>query len=110
MDVFYGIAMSLHLGLEGNYNGFHPNAGLTSNGISIGAYYNSEKEISKYVSYEYELSEDSRMEIGIVDGYNAKPILPFVKYKYKNMFIAPAYEKHQGEETIGLLIGLEFKK
>lgn len=110
MDLFYGLALSLHLGLDGTYNAIHPNIGLTSNNFSLGAYYNSEREISKYISYEYEFNENNKIEFGFVDGYNAYDVLPFVRYKHKNWFISPALEKYNGNKKVGVLIGLEFKK
>ena len=110
MEFFLGIAVSAHLGLSGNYNGIHPNIGIETNNISIGAYYNSESNISNYVSYEFEITEDTSLEIGAVDGYKYFDILPFAKLNHKNFFMAPAIEKYNGKNNIGLIIGLEFKR
>jgi hypothetical protein len=43
-----------------------------------------------------------------VTGYTATDMLPMIRYKQGNFFISPAYEKHNGEENIGFVIGLEF--
>ena len=43
------VALSLHVGLENNYNNIHPHARCTIDSIISGAYYNSEERISYYV-------------------------------------------------------------
>ena len=94
-------ALSMHVGLEGNYNNYHPHARCQKDALISGVYYNSENRISTYVGLEYE-----GFEIGLVTGYKSKDTLPMVRYKRNNWFIAPGYEV---DGTYGVVIGLEFK-
>jgi hypothetical protein len=56
------------------------------------------------------LDEYQKLEIGVVTGYNSEDILPMVRYKAGGFFLAPAYEKHNGEENYGVVIGWEIGK
>ena len=66
-----------------------------------GVYYNSEDRISSYVGMTYE-----GLELGLVTGYKSQDIVPMIRYKRNNWFIAPGYES---DGTYGIVIGLEFK-
>jgi len=46
------LAISMHIGLEGNYNTIHPHARCQKNTLISGIYYNSEEKISAYVGVE----------------------------------------------------------
>lgn len=107
MDFFYGIALSLHLGMEGEYQPLHPNVGLSYNNFMVGAYYNSESNVSYYLAYEYEISENTSVELGLVEGYSINPVIPMLKVNYKYFFIVPAVEKYNGEINPGMVIGIE---
>ena len=43
------LAVSTHLGLEGDYNNIHPHARCTIDNWIAGAYHNSEENVSYYV-------------------------------------------------------------
>ena len=43
-------------------------------------------------------------------GYKSEDILPMIRYKEGVFFISPAYEKHNGKENYGLVIGWEIGK
>ena len=46
------LALSMHIGLEGDYNNVHPHARCTVDNSIAGVYYNSEDRISAYVGKE----------------------------------------------------------
>ena len=105
MDITLLIATSLHIGsFEGEYNSIHPHIRLQDDSYISGAYYNSESAISLYAGFEYEIKEDLNVEYGIVSGYSDTDIMPFVRVKYKNIYLAPGVE--QGE-LVGFVMGLE---
>ena len=96
--------------LEANYNNIHPHARCTVDNKIAGVYYNSEDRISTYVGREFELDEYWTLELGLVTGYKSEDILPMIRYKAGGLFISPAYEKHNGEENYGVVIGWEIGK
>lgn len=106
MDFFYGVALSLHLGLQGDYQPFHPNIGVTHNNFIAGAYYNSESEISPYFGYKYKINDITSIEFGVVGGYSTNFIEPMIKVNYKRFFVSPAREEYNGKR-LGLVIGVE---
>ena len=102
-----GMALSAHVGLEGDYNKLHPHARVQCDSYISGVYYNSEERASVYAGFEKELAKDLTIEFGAVDGYQyEKEIIPFGRIKYKNYFLTPAYEN--GSEKTGLVLGVEF--
>ena len=94
-------ATSLHLGLEGDYNSYHPHARCQKNELISGIYYNSEHRISSYIGIEH-----NNFELGLVTGYTHSNLIPMLRYKKNNWFIAPALESNGNK---GIVIGLEFK-
>ena len=57
------LALSMHVGLEGNYNSIHPHARCQKDTVISGIYYNSEDNISAYVGLEH-----NGFELGLVTG------------------------------------------
>ena len=109
MDLTAGVAISLHLFLNGDYNSIHPYAQLEQNNWAAGAYYNSEKNISMYVSKTLELYKDYELEIGAVTGYDYYGlVVPMVRIKKDNFFLAPVAEKWDGKDNFGLVLGYQF--
>ena len=94
------LAISMHIGLEGDYNNIHPHARCQQDALISGVYYNSEENISAYVGLEH-----NGWEVGLVTGYTYSDVVPMIRYKKDNWFITPAYEKNG---TLGRVIGLEF--
>ena len=94
-------AISMHLGLQGDYNEYHTHARCQVDNLISGVYYNSENRISTYVGMEH-----NGLELGLVTGYESEDILPMIRYKKNSWFIAPGYEV---DGTYGVVIGLEFK-
>ena len=99
------LAVSMHIGLEGDYNNIHPHVRCTSNNLIKGVYYNSEDRISTYIGKEFELDKYWKLELGLVTGYTSEDILPMIRYKASTLFISPAFEKNGNK---GIVLGLEF--
>ena len=93
------LAVSTHLGLNGDYNNIHPHARCTIDNWITGAYYNSERTVSYYIGKKI-----SNFEIGLVTGYSSYDVLPMIRYINDGWFIAPAYEK---PGNYGVMIGYE---
>ena len=97
------LAASLHLGLMNDYNYILPHVQYASpNKVLVGAFYNSERAISVYMGKEF-----NGFEFGAVTCYSSFPIVPFVRYKWKGIFIAPSYEV--SPRRVGIIIGYEIK-
>ena len=110
-SVIAGIALSLHLGLDGSYNQIHPYVRMQNeNNIIAGAYYNSENRVSGYLGYELEVTEKVSVDLGIVSGYSSQDILPMARVTYDDkIFIAPAIEYSNEEvDKFGVVIGIQF--
>jgi hypothetical protein len=95
------MALSMHVGLENNYNYLHPHARCQVDSLISGVYYNSEDNVSFYTGLEH-----NGFEVGLVTGYTNNKIIPMIRYKKNNLFISPALEK---DDNYGIVIGLEFK-
>ena len=97
------MAISIHLGLENNYNNIHPHARCSIEDTIMGVYYNSEDNISTYIGKKY-----NNIELGIVTGYSSNEIVPMIRYVKNNFFISPAYETNGNYGiTIGIELGLK---
>lgn len=94
------LAISMHLGLDNNYNNLHPHARCSIDNTITGVYYNSEDNISAYIGKKYD-----NIELGIVTGYSGNEIVPMIRYVKDNFFISPAYESNG---RYGITIGIEF--
>lgn len=105
MDLYYGIALSLHLGLPGEYNYVHPHIGLNYNDFIVGAYYNSEYDLSLYTGYSFDISEDIDLEIGVASGYDYGNVSPMIKLNYKNIFMSPSTD----EGEVGIVTGIDWR-
>ena len=110
-----GLALSLHLGVAGDYNEIHPYVQYENNNVQVGAYYNSDARLSTYLSYNFENDNGYFLELGVLSGYIVSDILPVVRVGKEitntnmTVFAAPAYEDYFGLETnIGIVVGIEF--
>ena len=99
------LAISLHIGLEGNYNDVHPHIRYNHPNYIAGTYYNSESRVSFYAGKRWEYN-DFGIEAGAVTGFSAGEVIPYGRATYKNFYVAPALE---GDDTLGAVIGYEFK-
>lgn len=114
MDILIGVALSLHIGFQDQYNNLHPQIRLQSEEFISGIYYNSEDKLSAYAGMEFNKGLWSH-EIGIVSGYENSAVQPFVRstYAFSNTvkgFVSPAIEKVNGKESVGIVLGIEFWK
>jgi len=108
MDFGAGIALSLHLFLEGDYNAIHPYAELEQNRWAAGVYYNSESNISTYVLKSLSLGKGYDLEIGAVTGYSDAEVLPLVRLRKDYFYVAPVQETWNGEKKYGIVLGVQF--
>ena len=102
------LAVTMHLGLAGDYTSLHPHARCDVNNTIAGIYYNSEENISGYVGYQFQMPYDIELELGWVTGYNTeKEVAPMFRITKDNWFITPAYETKPNENW-GITVGFEF--
>ena len=115
------LTLSLHLGMSGDFNEINPHLRCEVANSSFGMYYNSEKNISFYMSQNLRLPK-SKVEIGLAIGYRDANVIPIIRWKKNNWFIAPMYGRTwyytkypdhtvwtKGEKDAGILIGYEIK-
>lgn len=108
MDFSAGVAISLHLFLNGDYNPLHPYARVEADMMAAGIYLNSESTLSTYISKDFELVDDYELEVGAVTGYSDAKIMPFIRVKKDNFFIAPVQEIWHGKKNYGIVVGYQF--
>jgi len=105
MEFLYGVALSTHLGLQGEYNEIHPYAKLKYDNYIVGAYYNSEKNLSLYAGIEKSLGKNTAVEFGFVTGYSNSDVIPMTRLNHNNFFIMPAMENN----SMGLVLGYQLQ-
>lgn len=105
------LAFSQHLELDGKYNEIHPHVRYTYESAIGGFYYNSESSTSFYFGYEQPITDNFNVELGGVTGYSTGNLLPYARFVYEQenykLFAAPAFEKYDGKENVGVVIGIE---
>ena len=112
MDILFGLATSLHLGLAGDYNSIHPHIRLEQEELSVGAFYNSMEKVSTYLSYTFDLNAVD-LEVGAVTGYDKyfDPVMPYARlskdFGNRTVFVTPVGEVIDGKYKQGVVIGLE---
>ena len=99
-----GLALSLHVGLQNDYNQVHPYVMCEKNQVITGLYCNSLDKVSVVLAKEYDLTDDLKLDVGIVSGY-VYDIVPMVRLKYKNLFLMPALE----DNRTGLVFGYQYE-
>ena len=101
------IALSLHVGLEGDYNAVHPHARCTIDNTIAGVYYNSESKIGAYIGQKFDAPFNSKLEIGLVTGYSGEDIVPMMRVTKDGWYLAPSYETLP-DNNWGVVFGYEF--
>jgi|TARA_B100000768_G_C11173951_1_gene329973 hypothetical protein len=99
-----GLALSMHVGLENNYNQVHPYVMCEQNQVTTGIYHNSLDRISVVLAKEFDLIDDLTLDVGIVSGY-VYDVVPMIRLKYKNLFLMPALE----DDRTGLVFGYQYE-
>lgn len=74
------------------------------NQIITGLYYNSLDKVSVVLAKEYDLTDDLKLDVGIVTGY-VYDVVPMVRLRYKNLFLMPALE----DKRTGLVFGVQYE-
>jgi hypothetical protein len=100
-----GIALSMHVGLQDDYNQTHPYLMCETGEIITGAYYNSLDKVSLVAAKEYSLSDDLKVDLGLVTGYTYD-VIPMFRVRYKDFFMMPALEDDRGGLVFGIQIDL----
>lgn len=109
----WALAMSAHVGLEGDYNQFHPHVRFIEDGAIAGAYYNSMDRITFYGGYRIE-SGNAGVEVALATGYDEfGPIAPYMRGTYDlgdrtRLFASSAFEKDGDSVNPGAVVGVEF--
>jgi len=98
-----GLALSMHIGLQNDYNHNHPYVMCEKDEIVAGAYYNSLDRWSGVLAKKVNISDDLYVDVGLATGYY-KDVVPLVRVRYKNMFVMPALE----DERTGVVAGIQF--
>jgi hypothetical protein len=96
------LALSIHHGFEGDYNGIHPHLRYNNENYIAGIYYNSERNISPYLGKRFEYN-DFGVELGAVGNYSDADIAPYARGTYKYFFVAPGVEG----DKVGIVFGLD---
>ena len=99
-----GLALSLHVGLENNYNQTHPYVMCETENVIGGVYYNSLDKLSIVGGYKIQLLDDLTLDVRAVTGYDYD-VVPMARLRYKNLFIMPALE----DDRPGVVVGLQFE-
>jgi len=107
MVIVYGLALSTHIGLQGDYSSLHPYIKAENNDYIAGMYYNSEDRVSLFAGKQFVFDDKTSVELGLVSGYTSKDVLPMLKLNYDKFFVAPAYEEHNGKRY-GTTVGVQF--
>ena len=113
MDLIWALAISTHLGMEGDYNSIHPHVRFLEDGAIAGAYHNSMDRISFYAGHRLEF-DNAGVEFALVTGYDEIAIIaPYIRgtYDLGNVrgFVAPTAEEWNGETNIGVVFGIEYQ-
>ena len=106
--ITFSVAVTMHLGIDLNYNKIHPHLRYTSGDTVAGVYYNSVRQTSAYVGKVYTIDKDTTVEVVLATGY-MYPVVPNVKLTHGNFFIAPLIDTVKGKVQTGVIIGTEFK-
>lgn len=103
----------MHLGLKGNYSGFHPAIACDADrGFVAAIYRNSERRASIFAGWKLRHGPNW-LEAGIVTGYTTTDVLPMLRIGVDisdqlAVFAAPAAELDGlGHLRPGLIVGLQ---
>lgn len=110
----WALGLSLHIGLDRDYNEIHPHVRFYEDGAIAGAYYNSVERISFYGGYRLEPTDRIGLEVAITTGYPAYgELAPMVRGTFDfndniRMFAAPAIESYGNDSSsVGAVFGIE---
>ena len=109
-NIIFGLAMTAHLGLAGEYNEIHPHIRYNNDNVIAGAFVNSIDNISLYAGRRFE-HDNFGFELTATTGYLSL-IVPQVRGTYDvhnnvRLFVGNAVEKIQGKIKPGAVVGIE---
>lgn len=108
----WAIALSTHVGLEGDYNSFHPHVRFLEDGAIAGVYYNSMERLSAYAGYRLE-SGSAGLEVALATGYTEfGPVAPYIRGTYDitdnfRAFASTGFEETGNSLNTGAVVGVE---
>ena len=74
------LAISLHVGLGQGWNQIHPGIRYTDNQFTVGAFLNSESNVSAYATYTFEnVIGNIDLDFGLATGYTGIPVAPIIR-------------------------------
>ena len=94
----------MHVGLQNDYNQYHPYVMCEKEDITGGVYYNSLDKLSIVGAYKFQFTDNLSLDVGAVTGYHYD-VVPMARLRYKNLFVMPALE----DDRTGLVVGLQFE-
>lgn len=106
-SITLSLALTVHTGIDLDYNQVHPHVRYTDNTFISGVYYNSVRKPSVYVGKTFSLGSTT-LEAMLVTGY-MYPVIPAVKLNYGNFFVSPFIDKVKGKTQTGIVLGTEFR-
>lgn len=110
------LALTTHLGFEGNPEAVHPHLQYVKDDKIAGLFVNSENSVSVYYGFKKTYGKNS-VDFSLVTGYDAEPLLPYIRINRAvntnfSLFVTPAVELYntgrEVEKNIGVVIGVEF--
>ena len=109
-NIIFGLAMTAHLGLAGEYNEIHPHIRYDNNQLIAGAFLNSIDNVSLYVGRRFE-HNNFGFELTATTGYLSL-IVPQVRGTYDvhsniRLFAGNAIEKIDNNIRSGAVVGIE---
>lgn len=104
MEFILGLALSLHVGFEDDYNNYHPKFTANYENLTMGVYYNSVKKPSFYFGRSSDLTENLTLETVIVSGYVYGPVIPAARFLYKDKYYLTYGQEGNGG---GIVIGID---
>jgi len=118
--LFLALAFSYHASLIETYkmNIVHPNVGMECQRYETGIFYNSEYGTSVYAGRKFSVTPKSYVEVGLVSGYEAYDVLPYIRYVHGKFFMFPTVYGHPYEVNYlierkfypMLVVGINFKR
>lgn len=120
--IVLGLGLTLHSGFSHDYNPIHPYVEYQFGSLRLGAYYNSEENVSTYGGLNLVLPglDEFSVDTGLVTGYTEltedQPydLTPYFKFNYHyndnvTLFTTPGAEVQEDESVnYGVVSGITF--
>jgi len=103
-----GLALTAHIGMIDDYNGYHPFVECQQDNYVGSVYYNSVERVSWYLGYREQYDNGLGWDLGLATGYTNR-VVPTGRIRYNNLFILPGVEYYDDNYHVGVVIGMEIK-